>query len=1126
MNTFQKTSLRATLIAATLAAMPFAANAAGLGRISVLSALGQPLRAEIELTATSNELTSMTAAVAAPTAFKDAGVAYVPALASIRMSVERRGGRNVLRLTSTKPINEPFVDMLVELNWSAGRLLREYTFLLDPPDMPAPAAATNVGTPVQQPVARAARPIRQAATGDYRVQRGDTLAKIARQNMPEGVSMDQMLIALYRANPEAFIDENINRLRAGVVLNVPDGQAAGAIPRAEARQQVIAHAADFNAYRRRVAERVAASAPAEPVQSTQASAGKITAKVEETPTAVTESKDQVKVSKTDTGAAGAGDAGALQEANRRMQALEEDVVARDKALTEANDRLAALEKNIAELQKLIELKNQNLASLQQQAQGQPPAAAPAPAEAAAPMTEAAPVSQGAEPMPAAEPKAGAEEKPEQAMPAGAQDALDKELQDLVKPPAAEETAGAEHPAAEAPAPAPEPMPVEEATKPVPPPAAPPKPAPAQEPGFMDSLMENPALLYGGAAALIGVLGFGLWRSRKSRDAGGSPDETAMASVFPPDQNSVFGETGGQSVDTGSSSLIQTDFSQSGLSAIDTDEGVDPVAEADVYMAYGRDAQAEEILLDAMKADPSRTAIHLKLLEIYSQRKNLKQFETTAAELYTVTGGKGEAWEKAVEMGLKLDPDNPLFSRTADMVGEGEVASDEAGFTAPSGDAGNVTAAAAAGVIAGVAASEATEEDQEAVAEAPDAGGESAEQVPDDDQMLDFSASIPTAEEPSPSQMKDTWAIPGDLNQFTDSDLAGIAEQAAPEAEGDSDALGVDTGDLDFNLDLDEVGTEEKGAATEAPKDESPEIDSSFEAADSSLEFNLDLEAPPAGDSMAETSVSGFSPETDLESTDLRGELSGEGVGATDANEEVTVDLESTDLGTSSGIDFPSSFSEAAPAVDSPPQDEPEEDMAVVDLEKTNFDGSLLDFDFELDEQKGEGGEQEMMATSLDLSDINLDLEGADADEGRSGADAPAAEGQPESDDASVEFDLPELSEAAETVEPEAPTFEAEATAPESFTEQSPTAQPADAEEDAMMASLTKSVVTSLTDSRAMPDLPADEELNQEIDTKLELARAYEEMGDGEGARELLDEVMRDGDAAQQEQARSILARLG
>jgi pilus assembly protein FimV len=104
----------------------------------------------------------------------------------------------------------------------------------------------------------------------------------------------------------------------------------------------------------------------------------------------------------------------------------------------------------------------------------------------------------------------------------------------------------------------------------------------------------------------------------------------------------------------------TDFSQSGLSAIDTDEGVDPVAEADVYMAYGRDAQAEEILQDALRADPERVAIYLKLLEIYAQRKSVKQFETVATDLYARTGGRGADWERAAVMGRKLDPENPLY----------------------------------------------------------------------------------------------------------------------------------------------------------------------------------------------------------------------------------------------------------------------------------------------------------------------------------------------------------------------------------------------------------------------------------------------------------------------------------
>ncbi|MBS1171771.1 MAG: fimV, partial [Proteobacteria bacterium] len=97
-----------------------------------------------------------------------------------------------------------------------------------------------------------------------------------------------------------------------------------------------------------------------------------------------------------------------------------------------------------------------------------------------------------------------------------------------------------------------------------------------------------------------------------------------------------------------------------MTAIDADEGVDPVAEADVYMAYGRDAQAEEILLDALKNEPTRHAIHVKLMEIYAQRKSLKQFENHASELYAQTGGVGADWEKAAAMGRKLDPANPLY----------------------------------------------------------------------------------------------------------------------------------------------------------------------------------------------------------------------------------------------------------------------------------------------------------------------------------------------------------------------------------------------------------------------------------------------------------------------------------
>ena len=1086
MNTFQKTSLRASVIAATIAAMPFSVQAAGLGRISVLSALGQPLRAEIELNATAEELKSMTAAVAAPEAFKAAKLSYVPALVGVRMAVEQRGGKSYVRLSSAKPVNDPFVSLLVELNWQAGRLLREYTFLLDPPAIPAPKASSDVAAaPMAQarpPAISPARPAASASTqgGDtYAVRRGDTLGKIAAEHLPAGVSMDQMLVAFYRANPDAFVDNNVNRLRSGVILNVPDAAQANAVAPGEARREVIAHAADFAEYRRRVAARVAESAP-EAAASGQASSGKITAKVEEPMLPSAASKDQVKVSKsvdeTRAAAEGAG-APAMSTANERLKSLEEDLLARDKALREANERLSALEANIAELQKLIALKNENLAALQKQA-SPPPAAAVPPAA----------VSQA--PEEAVKPAPAVEETPATGSAGAAQQDLDKELKALVAP----------EPAAQAPAPASEPAPAAvapEPAKPAPAPTPAPAAPPPEQPGFLDTLLENPTTLYGGGGILALLLGYGLWRSRKGRNAG-TPASTAMASVFPPDQNSVFGETGGQSVDTGSSSLIQTDFSQSGLSAIDADEGVDPVAEADVYMAYGRDAQAEEILLDSLKADPNRTAVHLKLLEIYSQRKNMKQFETTATELYSVTGGNGPDWAKAAEMGRKLDPDNPLFLRgpqseidlplDEDMTEGGPESGAEAGaatFSAPEMSMPTEEEAPKA-----KAATEAAVSDIDAAID----GEETA------DLSLDFATSVPSADAPSPSQLKDTWAIPGELNEFTDSDLEAAAGAQGEASASAADAVdepakdALDSSDLDFNLDLDEVAEpgSTDAASMEATEVAGRPVADGFTTTDAGLEFNLDL---------AETDEAA---DASLDTTRV------EGIAAESVTE--------TDIGKSSGLDF-NADEEAQEEIAGETADEAA-GVSVVDLEKTNFDGSLLDFDFDLDEGKAgaQGEDDRMMATSLDLSDISLDLEGGE-DETPPAAtemEVPAAE--------AGDIELPPIETASE------PADELE-DMPPAFDEPAPAASAASVADDAtleddMMASLSKSVVTSLTDSRSMPDLPDDEALSQEVETKLELARAYEEMGDAEGARELLDEVIRDGNEAQQEQARAVFARLG
>ena len=158
-------------------------------------------------------------------------------------------------------------------------------------------------------------------------------------------------------------------------------------------------------------------------------------------------------------------------------------------------------------------------------------------------------------------------------------------------------------------------------------------------------------MLGGIAGLIAA------RRRK-----GTKFEDSIISGTDIKTNTVFGSTGGGVVNTGDNSLA-SDFSREGLGNIDTDE-VDPIAEAEVYLAYGRDAQAEEILKDALRKDPQRQEIYLKLLEIHSQHNKPSAFETVASELFAVSHGQGDVWHKAVMLGRQLDPANPMFQDEA------------------------------------------------------------------------------------------------------------------------------------------------------------------------------------------------------------------------------------------------------------------------------------------------------------------------------------------------------------------------------------------------------------------------------------------------------------------------------
>ena len=182
--------------------------------------------------------------------------------------------------------------------------------------------------------------------------------------------------------------------------------------------------------------------------------------------------------------------------------------------------------------------------------------------------------------------------------------------------------------------------------------------PPPPPSFVDELVDDPVMLGGAGAVLVGLLGYGAYAYRKKRKS--QFENSVLGASTPMDSSSVFGSSGGQNVDTGSSQF-QTDFSQGGVGAIDTDE-VDPIAEADVYMAYGRDAQAEEILKEALAKDPSRHTVTAKLLEIYAARKDMNAFESTASVLHSATGGEGADWGKAAALGLSIDPQNPALWR--------------------------------------------------------------------------------------------------------------------------------------------------------------------------------------------------------------------------------------------------------------------------------------------------------------------------------------------------------------------------------------------------------------------------------------------------------------------------------
>ncbi|QBE64998.1 FimV/HubP family polar landmark protein [Pseudoduganella lutea] len=914
-------------------------HAAGLGKLTVLSALGQPLRAEIELTAvTPAEATDLAVKLAPLEAFKAANVEFNPALLNLRFDIEQRDGRRFIRVTSAQPVNEPFVDMLLELSWANGRLVREYTFLLDPPEMRNPQspqvaapvdvnrAAAQAGAPATpsapapapapaQP-ARAPAPAREAAN-DIRVKRGDTLSGIASGIKPADVSLDMMLVALYRANPEAFSGRNMNRLKSGRILSVPDAEAVRGTDRSEARRVVIAHAADFNAYRNRLASQVEAATPAQAQAPQQSADGKITAKVEERPNAVNEAQDQLKLSKAGEAAGKAGT---------------EDKIAKEQQVADAAARVKELEKNVSDLENLMAVKSQTGAAAQEGAvpemdnRGTPVAAAPQPVAPAA--------------TPAAAPARPAAPPP------------------TVVPPA------------------------------------------RMEPGIMDAVKDNIAALGIALAAILGGTALILARRRKAALA---PVVQKVPVAVPPADTagqSLFAEPGGQSVDT-SNSVFNSNFAPS-ASQLDMNE-VDPVAEADVYIAYGRDAQAEEILKEALRTHPERHAARLKLLEIYANRNDLRAFEVQANELYALTRGQGDEWAQAAALGRSVDPDNALYGAQG---GAGPLAA--------------TVAAAGAAALATDAARSVPPGGDFATALDDAARARAAEQAPHEGLDLDLS------KEPAP----ETAVSALDFD---------FAEPPPPAAD---DRLA----DFDFS---DATAQPDAPAAGQEGAPAQPKVSETNDA-DHYLDFDLgglDLEESPQQAGKGESQTTGKA-----------------------ADDPAPATADPLDL-----------------AFDLPP--EPARPAAA----------PSPDFDFDLPEDKAAQPAPAAAAPGADPL-AELDLMDFDVPPPAPATPGTAQPADPAPSLNALDHGLPDLPPAPATAPPP-PEFDLSGIDLDLDETATPQAEPV-------------STPAALTPQQ------------MEMDTKLDLAVAYQEIGDKEGARELLDEVLRGGSSEQVARANQMLAQLG
>lgn len=611
--------------------LPASAYPLGIGEIKLHSALNQNLDAEVALLLSPGEKAAdIKVNLASPDKFDETGIPWSYFLSKLKFqTIESSSKRVVIKITSREVLKEPFLDFLLQVSWPKGDLYREFTVLVDPPteyEQAADPSPELVETyepepqfrpPVQKPSNPRTKIIASSNSERYGpTVKNDSLGKIAERIGLDGVSKEQLMVALYDANQGAFFKANINALLPGKTLKIPEKEEILKLSRSDALDEFNRQMRAWknpSAVARVVAEpeletvsqnQLTLSAPAQDSINENAAIA--------SPGQIGNGSDPQKPSSSDK---------AQKDLSNR---------ATDEAIL---SKISALEKQLATMQELILLKDQQLAALQNQAQTQP-----IQPQVVQPNTQ--PVSQPPE-----------------------QPAINQPQ--LVQPPVVQKP----YPTDDAALSNKQETQPELQQQPV---LAKPRVNRIASPAVEESSSMWTYLGYGvGGIGLLAFLGW-FWLQRRKNDYESLLESTSVGSRF---------ESVGQQIDSskdnrienvdaiGNDNLFVSDFNSGEFNVFDMDQTeIDPISEADVYLAYGRYQQAEDLMRHAIEEQPNRDEFKLKLLEIFYANENKQDFEKYTAEL--IDEGKIDDigfWSKVTEMGGEICPDSIFFASKSTQV---------------------------------------------------------------------------------------------------------------------------------------------------------------------------------------------------------------------------------------------------------------------------------------------------------------------------------------------------------------------------------------------------------------------------------------------------------------------------